>query len=376
MQYKPLPLDQFSEQLRRNVDPAAPMPLKMMAARGMVPASPAELACVLYQLTLDADAAISDAARKAFDESPDQLVVPAASSAIDGQVLDFLAHTHKRNEKAVEAVLLNRNALDETFEAFASICSESVSELIAINEVRLLRRPGIIEALYMNGNARMSTIDRLVDLAKRNGVKFELPALRDLIHDPGYDTAAAVVESVGKEMGGGDAEFKSLLETALAGDEETPPEREKRKKEEEEEGGKSSNIATKILSMSISEKVRMATLGGKGERDFLIRDNNRLVHMAAVTSPKVQLKDIQNWSSNRLMPDGVLCFIAQHRRYRRVYQIVVNLVSNPKMPVKVGVKLMPQLVKKDLKSLVKNRNISHALRRQAKELQKQREKKR
>lgn len=375
MQYEPLPLDQFSQQLRRNVDPASPAQLKMMAARGMVPASPAELACVLYQLSLDADTTISNAATKAMLESPDQIIVPAAGSPIDGQVLDFLAHSHKRNEKAVEAVLLNRNALDETFEAFASVCSESVSEVIAINEVRLLRRPTIIEALYMNGNARMSTIDRLVDLAKRNGVKFELPALRELLHDPHYDTAAAVVDSVGKEMDGGDDQFKTLLETALATDEEAPPERDRRQKEDEEDSGRSSNIATKILSMSISEKVRMATLGGRGERDFLIKDNNRLVHMSAVTSPKVQLKDIQNWSANRMMPDGVLCYIAQHRRYRRIYTVVVNLVNNPKMPVKDGVRLMPQLVKKDLKALVKNRNISHALRRQAQELDRQRDKK-
>jgi hypothetical protein len=354
------------------------MPLKMMAARGMVPATPPELACVLYQLSLDADATIREAAVKAFVESPDQMVVPAAGAKIDGQVLDFLAHTHKRNEKALEAVLLNRNALDETFEAFASVCSESISEVIAINEVRLLRRPTIIEALYMNGNARMSTIDRLVDLAKRNGVKFELPALRELLHDPQYDTAAAAVDSVGKEMDGGDGEFKSLLETALSDDAEAPPERDRKKKkaDEEEDEGRNSNIATKILSMSISEKVRMATLGGRGERDFLIKDNNRLVHMSAVTSPKVQLKDIQGWAANRLMPDGVLCFIAQHRRYRRIYAVVLNLVNNPKMPIKDGVRLMPQLVKKDLKALVKNRNISHALRRQAQELDRQREKKR
>ncbi len=112
------------------------------------------------------------------------------------------------------------------------------------------------------------------------------------------------------------------------------------------------------------------------ERDFLIKDNNRLVHMAALTSPKVQLKDIQSYSGNRLMPDGVLSFIAQHRRYRRIYAIVVSLVNNPKMPVKEGVRLMPQLVRKDLKALLKNRNISHNLRRRAQALDREREKKR
>ena len=375
MDYRPLSLDQFSDQLKRNVDPGAPIPLRMMAARGLVPAAPAELANILYQLSLDAEAEVREAAGKSLAEAPEQISITAASAPIDEQVLDLLARAHARNDRVLEAVFSNRNASDETFEFFARTCSESVSELIAVNEVRMLRTPGIIEALYMNPNARMSTIDRLVDLARRHGVRFNLPVLRDLISDPGYDTTAAAEASEADE--GGDDQFKELLQQALES-EETEEETAKRRKAEEtgEEEPQSTNIATRILSMSISEKVRLATLGSAAERDFLIKDNNRLVHMAAATSPKVQLKDIQSWSANRLMPDGVLSYIAQHRRYRRVYNIVVNLVNNPKMPVKDGVKLMNQLVLKDLKALVKNRNIPHNLRRRAVASLRDREKRR
>lgn len=374
MEYQPLSLDLFSEQLRRNVDPASPEPLRMMGARGLVPAAPGELACVLYQLSLDADPAIRDAAHKSLAESPDQIVVPAARSPIDGQVLDLVARSHARKDEVLEAIFSNPKSLDETFEDFAKTCSESISELIAINEVRMLRRPQIIEALYMNPNARMSTIDRLVDLAKRHGVKFTLPVLRELTSDAGYDTTVAAQQSAEAVQQGGDDAFKSLLEQALSTEEDEETTQDRREKEEED--SKTSNIATKILSMSISEKVRMATLGSISERNFLIKDNNRLVHMAAVTSPKVQIKDIQSWSANRLMPENVLGFIAQHRRYRRIYQIVVNLVNNPKMPVQDGVKLMQQLVKKDLKALLRNRNISHNLRRRAQALDREREKRR
>ena len=374
MEYRPLPLDQFSEQLRRNVDPDASVALRMMGARGLVPAAPGELATVLYQLSLDTDSTIRDAAKKSLSESPDQIVVTAGRSPIDGQVLDLVARSHSRNDQVLEAVFSNPKSLDETFEEFAKTCSESISELIAINEVRMLRRPEIIEALYMNPNARMSTIDRLVDLAKRHGVKFTLPVLRELISDPGYDTASAATESAAAIDEGTDDEFKALLQQALDGEETEDETDARRASDEPEESKRSGNIATKILTMTISEKVRMATLGSITERDFLIRDNNRLVHMAAITSPKVSLKDIQSWSGNRMMPDNVLAFIGQHRRYRRIYAILVNLVNNPKMPVKDGVKLMQQLVKKDLKALVKNRNISHNLRRRAQSLDREREK--
>ena len=38
------------------------------------------------------------------------------------------------------------------------------------NEQRLLRHPAIIEALYLNKHVRMSTVDRAVELAARNGL--------------------------------------------------------------------------------------------------------------------------------------------------------------------------------------------------------------
>ena len=43
-------------------------------------------------------------------------------------------------------------------------------EFVATNEQRLLENPRIIELLYMNKNTRMSTADRIVELAARNGL--------------------------------------------------------------------------------------------------------------------------------------------------------------------------------------------------------------
>ncbi|MCB9530481.1 MAG: hypothetical protein H6700_01800 [Myxococcales bacterium] len=383
MQLTPLALTAFPEQLRRNVEPGAPGPLKLMAARGLVPAAPPELAMVLYQLSLDPDAAVASAARRTMADAPDAIARGAAAAPLDPRVLDFIAASQPRNEKLLEAVLSNRQADDETFVRLAATCSESLSELIASNEVRLLRRPAIIEALYLNANARMSTIDRLIDLAKRQGVKFSMVALQSILDDPGYDTTAAAVESVGRELNSdADDLFRSLLAESLEGDHHDPEEDDETKLEQprrrtvnEDDSVAKKSIATAILSMTISEKMRLATLGSKAEREFLIKENNRLIHMAAVTSPKVQLRDIQTWSGSRVMPDGVLTYIANHRRYRRVYVIVVNLVNNPKTPVKEALRLFPSLVDKDLKALVKNRNISYQLRRQAKALQDSRDRK-
>ena len=68
--------------------------------------------------------------------------------------------------------------------------SETVTELIATNEDRLLHHPRIIELLYLNKRTRMSTADRLIDLAVRNGLT--------LTGIPAFKEAAAALQAVRK----------------------------------------------------------------------------------------------------------------------------------------------------------------------------------
>ena len=41
------------------------------------------------------------------------------------------------------------------------------------------------------------------------------------------------------------------------------------------------------MKMSVSEKIKLATLGNKEARTILLRDANKLVCMAAATSPRI-----------------------------------------------------------------------------------------
>ena len=50
----PLPLDVLPVAFRKHVDPAAPVPLRMMGAKGLVPMGPKEIATALYMLTFAA----------------------------------------------------------------------------------------------------------------------------------------------------------------------------------------------------------------------------------------------------------------------------------------------------------------------------------
>lgn len=380
MQIHALPPELFGEKLARHFLPTTPPPARMMAARGLVPLSPVELVATLYQLSFDAEAGIADSAKKTLADAPDDLLVPATGVPHHPFVLHRLSEVGRRRPKLLEAVLRNPNTDDATFIEVARACDESISELIAQNEVRVLRCPRIIESLYMNEHARQSTIDRLLDLAKRNKVSFtEIPVLQDLLEDTRYDTAAEAKDAAAKDQRFKEQLEKSkreeaeeaarlahlseeeqmrLKEAANEADDDDAPESDAKKN--------SKNKQAEIANMSISEKIRLATLGSGSDRDLLIKDGNRLVHMAAVTSPKAQLKDIVGWSSNKGLPDNVISYIANHPRYRRMYRIVANLSCNPKTPFAIATKLVPGLHTKDLALLTKNRNAHPMVRRFAK----------
>ncbi len=383
MELSPLPIEMFPDALARHLAASSPPPMRMMAARGMVPAAPAELSGLLYQLTFDADEQIARAARGTLDGLPDDVIVAAGSAPNHPWVLHLLATVavKRRTSAPAEAVLRNPGTLDDTFAVVAKSCSESITELIAANEVRVLRCPRIIESLFLNEHARQSTIDRLLDLAKRNKVSFdELHALQALMEDARFDAAAEAKAGAEK-----DARFRAQLERSkqeeaeeearVSGlsEEEILRRREREHEDDEHQAKTSKNKQAEIANMSISEKIRLATLGSAADRDLLIRDGNRLVHMAAATSPKVQLRDIVGWSCNKQMPDTVITYIANHARYRRMYRINLNLANNPKTPLAVASKIAPSLQTKDLQLLAKNRNAHPMVRRLAKNFADQRE---
>ena len=58
--------------LRKHVDPAAPVPLRMMAAKALVPLAPSDMLGALFMLTFDADAGVRETAAKTAAALPDR----------------------------------------------------------------------------------------------------------------------------------------------------------------------------------------------------------------------------------------------------------------------------------------------------------------
>src|SRR3954447_374781 len=104
----PLPLDVLPGNFQKHVDPAAPVTLRMMGAKGLVPMSPKDMATALFMLTFDADAAVREAGTKNAAGLPDRiLAVALRDETADGRVLDYYVSALTQKTDYLEMLILN-----------------------------------------------------------------------------------------------------------------------------------------------------------------------------------------------------------------------------------------------------------------------------
>jgi hypothetical protein len=132
-------------------------------------------------------------------------------------------------------------------------------------------------------------------------------------------------------------------------------------------------ITQRVMKMSVSEKIKLATLGNKEARTLLLRDGNRLVSMAAATSPRITDGEIMGLANSRTVNADVLRYIYSNREFLRNYTIKISLVKNPKVPLPTALKMMYTLQEKDIKELSRDRNVPQTIQSQAKALMMKRE---
>jgi hypothetical protein len=242
-------------------------------------------------------------------------------------------------------------------------------DLIAENEQRLLRAPEIIAAMYANPRARMSTVDRAVELAIRNGVKVDGIAAWDELSrvilsgaatlsteadDAAFaHVAAGVAELDETELTGGDAEALQLgadgeliAHAAPVVDEKKVP----------------------INKLSMVAKIRLASMGNAVARGILVRDPVKAVALAAIKAPAVSESEAARYSGNPTLTDDVVRYIANRRDWTKLYSVKMHLVMNPKTPLPEATRMLPHLRDKDLRVVSKSKGVPSAVSAQARRL--------
>jgi hypothetical protein len=351
---KPLPVAGLPAAVQKLL--TGPAPMKAMAAKGIAPLRPGELLTAVYQLSFDAEPSVRAAADAGGAGLPDKILAPALAEPLPAEVLQFFAGKLAPDRlEPLEKILYNSATGDGTFVLLAGRLRERELEIIFQNEARLLRTPAILEALYGNPEARMSSVNRAIELCVRNGVRVEgIPSFDEVAKSITEDPAAIAEPATIDQM------FSTLLSVADSMAAAAPVEEPAEEEAPEKKSTRKSPIID-FTRLKLYEKIRLATLGNEYCRSNLMRDPNRMVAMAAIRSPRITDSEVLKAASNRSVSEDVIRYIANQRDLTKNYQVKLSLVQNPKCPVALSLKYLPLLNVDDLKHVAKSKNVPGAL---------------
>jgi hypothetical protein len=117
-----------------------------------------------------------------------------------------------------------------------------------------------------------------------------------------------------------------------------------------------------LATLPVIQRMKLAVKGTREQRAQLIRDSNKLVCVAVLSSPKITDSEIEAFARQANLSEDVLRVIATNRAWLKNYNVVAALTRNPKTPTPLAMGFLQRLNEKDLKQLSTDRNVSEPVR--------------
>src|SRR5258708_26254725 len=333
------------ELMKKNAVPAGVM---RSAAKGGLPLPPDEMMEVLVYLTQNPDFA-EDAKRTLSRWEAQSAIEVLFKSTAPPEVLGYFWLEETRRSSLLPALIENP-AIPEglVMELAFTATREIVNMLLGSRRVR--SSPALVEALCANQyltpveaqelqgvstNASASpdavaaevpveTIEtspeteaahqafqkeHAVEIAAEEGKPFELTGTED---EPAADAAPPPVAQVAD---------------APASPSSEPPEVERL------------TILQRVSRMNVGQRIKSAFSGSKEERAILVRDIVRVVQNAVLSSPKLSDAEVETFAAAKNLGENVMREIARQSRFLKSYNVVRNLVNNPRTPMDISLTL-------------------------------------
>ena len=339
----------FVDQFRRG---GVPRDLRLMAAQGALPLKPADLIELLHHLMRDAEEEIRATAGATLGALPvDELLPILKDRETPAEVLAW-GFSAREEQELRDVVLQNTSLPDEAIEALVGSLPEVQAELVVINQVRLLRRTSLLEALEKNPHLNRDQRRRLMELRQTFHIgetQAQAPAPAAPAPAAAADEAPPPPEPVPEEI-----VFQSEAEAVV-----------RYLTEEEQQKPERVSAVQRLYRQNTADKVVTALKGNREERAILIRDPNRIVATAVLGSPRVTESEIESFAGMKNLSDEILRQIGASKEWTRHYGVVASLVRNPRTPLAISLGMVSRLNPKDIKSLAVDRNVPEAIRKHA-----------
>ena len=380
--------------------------LMQAAARGALSVPPAEMIEILVHLA-NHNKVFGQQARMTLAGWEEKSSLAAASDPDTPQeVLDYLIAPENLRPSLLPALLENPSISDETLVALAKGTREVVEAMRA--SARVQKSAVILEALSANPHSieteppqpeehttadhnlrenRMEDAGDVIAEATGAGGSMEEDAAVDAFLTEHAKELSLDGEKPFQPLGGID-EFElgpAEVSHAAAKDEHreapvasasapaTPgtgpaaaarkaPAGRKTSLSHEEQRG---SALQKISKLDVKGRIQLAMKGTKEERSILIRDCTKLVALAVLESGKITDGEVEKFAAQKNVLEAVLRQIPMKRRFAKNYNVIRNLVSNPRTPLDVSLGLVKNLLVSDLRNLSANKEVPDTIRKLA-----------
>jgi hypothetical protein len=128
------------------------------------------------------------------------------------------------------------------------------------------------------------------------------------------------------------------------------------------------SLYAQIISMTISQKIKLALRGNHDARMILIRDSSKLIRRFVLLNPRISDGEVIGITRNKSADDELLRMITERREWMRNYQVRLGLATNPKTPLIVAVRQVGLLDDRDLRQIAKSKNVPQAVAAHARRL--------
>lgn len=129
----------------------------------------------------------------------------------------------------------------------------------------------------------------------------------------------------------------------------------------EEEKKETQDIRTQLLTMKLSDKVKLAMFGNSTCRGLLIFDPNKMIQQFVLKNPRLMLNEVEEFAKSPNLSESIIRSIAERKEWMKHYPLKANLVRNPKTPPDLGLRLLKFLNVNDLRIVARSKNIPQVI---------------
>jgi hypothetical protein len=321
---------------------ATPKNIRILIARGLFPLRAREMMESLVRLVSDADQEIAASAQKTLASyEEDEIISQLKTRDCAPSVHEYFAQSGS-SDPVLRTIITNPSCPSRLIESLASQLPAHLLESVLDNRVRILEFPGILNSIKRNPHITPE-IQRLIQ-------EIEVEFFRNKKREYEIEEGEELPEATPAKNKFADLEIGVPLEELTL--EGLPVESESRQ----------SVLSERLSRLTLREKIRYALFGNREIRALLIRDSNKEVARTVLRSPKMTESEVETIAAMRGVAEDILMEIGNRKEFIRNYNVVHNLIRNPKTPPVISQRLIFRLRSSDLSLLTRDRSIPEVVR--------------